>query len=153
MTSYTLLVNGSQRQVQSDPTKPLLWILREDLGLTGTKFGCGAAQCGCCTVHLDGKAIRSCVTTVASAAGHHITTIEGLRAQPLGRAVEAAWLEEDVAQCGYCQPGQMMQATALLQKTPNPSDEVIDREMAGNLCRCATYVRIRRAVHRVASNK
>ena len=145
----TLLINGKSRTVDADPDTPLLWVLRERLQLTGTKFGCGIAQCGACTVHLDGQAVRSCVTTVAQAAGKKITTIEGLH--PEGRhPVQVAWIAEQVPQCGYCQSGQIMSAAALLAKNPSPSDADIVSAMSGNICRCATYPRIKRAIKRAA---
>jgi aerobic-type carbon monoxide dehydrogenase small subunit (CoxS/CutS family) len=145
----TLLVNGKSQTVDVDPDTPLLWVIRERLRLTGTKFGCGIAQCGACTVHLDGHAVRSCQTTVAQAAGKKITTIEGLH--PEGRhPLQVAWVAEQVPQCGYCQSGQIMQAAALLAKTPNPSDDEIVSAMSGNICRCATYLRIKRAIKRAA---
>jgi len=139
-------VNGKSLELNADPQTPLLWALREGLGLTGTKFGCGAALCGACTVHVDGHAVRSCVTPVAAVADKTVTTIEGLspdRSHP----VQRAWLEIQVPQCGYCQPGQMMSAAALLAVNRNPSDADIDDAMAGNLCRCGTYARIRKAIH------
>jgi isoquinoline 1-oxidoreductase subunit alpha len=145
----TLNVNGRDMQAEVDPETPLLWVLRDTLGLTGTKFGCGMALCGACTVHMDGEAIRSCVTPAAAAAGKKITTIEGLstdRSHP----VQKAWMELDVPQCGYCQSGQIMSAAALLAKKPSPTDADIDQAMAGNLCRCGTYVRVRAAIHRAA---
>lgn len=145
----TLIVNGVARAVDVSPDTPLLWVIRERLQLTGTKFGCGMAQCGACTVHLDGAAIRSCQTSVAQAAGKRITTIEGLH--PRGEhPLQKAWIAEQVPQCGYCQSGQIMQAAALLARNPNPSDAEINAAMAGNICRCATYLRIRRAIKRVA---
>ncbi|MGH8444888.1 MAG: (2Fe-2S)-binding protein [Solimonas sp.] len=142
----TLNVNGESRQVDADPQTPLLWVLRDDLGLTGTKFGCGVAQCGACTVHLDGQPLRSCSAPVAVAAGRSITTIEGLQSKA-AKAVQKAWISLDVVQCGYCQSGQIMSATALLEQKPKPSDADIDGAMAGNICRCATYQRIRAAIH------
>jgi aerobic-type carbon monoxide dehydrogenase small subunit (CoxS/CutS family) len=142
-------VNGVRVSAGVDPTTPLLWVLRENLGLTGTKFGCGAAQCGACTVHVDGRATRSCVMPVRAAVGRRVTTIEGL-AGP-GEALVQAWIEEDVPQCGYCQTGQIMSAAVLLAEKAAPSDADIDLCMAGNVCRCATYVRIRRAIHRAAA--
>lgn len=143
----TLIVNGQRRTTDDDSDTPLLWVIRDTLGLTGTKYGCGLALCGACTVHLDGVAVRSCVTPLAAAAGRRITTIEGLTRD--GRhPVARAWLDERVPQCGYCQPGQMMSAAALLRANPQPSDTEIDEALAGNLCRCGTYARIRRAVHR-----
>jgi aerobic-type carbon monoxide dehydrogenase small subunit (CoxS/CutS family) len=144
-----LHVNGKEHDVSVPEDMPLLWVLRETLGLTGTKFGCGVALCGACTVHLDGKALRSCVLPVSSAVGHRITTIEGL--DPNGaHAVQRAWAELDVVQCGYCQPGQIMSACALLREAPRPTDADIDAAMSGNICRCGTYQRIRAAVHRAA---
>jgi isoquinoline 1-oxidoreductase subunit alpha len=145
----SLTVNKRSVKVDVDPSTPLLWVLREHLGLTGTKYGCGVAQCGACTVHLDGRPVRSCSTPVSRAAGSEITTIEGLspdRNHPLQRA----WIEIEVPQCGYCQSGQIMSAAALLAKTPNPQDEDINRAMSGNICRCGTYPRIRRAIRRAA---
>jgi aerobic-type carbon monoxide dehydrogenase small subunit (CoxS/CutS family) len=149
MTLLTLRVNGREHTVDVPPDMPLLWTLRDLLGLTGTKYGCGVAQCGACTVHVDGQAIRSCVTPAASLEGREITTIEGLSSD--GRhAVQLAWVAEEVPQCGYCQPGQLMSAAALLARNPRPSDAEIDGAMAGNLCRCGTYGRIRKAIHRAA---
>ncbi|MBO9663435.1 (2Fe-2S)-binding protein [Dokdonella sp.] len=146
----TLTVNGSERQFDGDPTLPLLWYLRDALGQTGTKFGCGMALCGACTVHIDGQATRSCVTPVAAAAGKQVTTIEGL--SPDGQhPLQKAWQELNVAQCGYCQPGQIMQAAWLLKTKPNPSDADIDEMMSGNLCRCGTYTRIRAAIKQAAA--
>ena len=145
----SLNVNGQTRQVEADPQTPLLWVIREDLGLTGTKFGCGIAQCGACTVHLDGETRRSCATPVAAVGAGKVTTIEGLESR-VGKAVQNAWVELDVVQCGYCQSGQIMSATALLQKKPRPTDADIDLAMAGNICRCATYQRIRAAIHAAA---
>jgi isoquinoline 1-oxidoreductase subunit alpha len=146
----TLSVNGRMRQVDSDPDKPLLWVLREDLKLVGTKFGCGMALCGACTVHIDGKATRSCVTPVSAAAGKKITTIEHVATTPVGKKVSEAWVGLDVPQCGYCQAGQIMSATALLTEKPKPSDAEIDAAMTGNICRCATYLRIRAAIKQAA---
>jgi isoquinoline 1-oxidoreductase subunit alpha len=148
----TLNVNRKKHEIDIDPTTPLLWVLRESLGLTGTKFGCGMAQCGACTVHLEGEAIRSCVTPVSRAAGKEITTIEGL-SDDLGRALQQAWIAEDVPQCGYCQSGQIMAAAVLLREKANPSDEDINVGMGGNICRCGTYGRIRRAIHLAAQLK
>jgi isoquinoline 1-oxidoreductase subunit alpha len=145
----TLTVNGKSVTVDAPPDMPLLWVLRDELNLVGTKFGCGVAQCGACTVHLNGNAIRSCVTPVSAAAGARVTTIEGLSADGTHK-VQRAWEETDVAQCGYCQAGQIMSAAALLAKTPKPTDAQIDAAMTGNLCRCATYLRIREAIHRAA---
>ena len=144
-----LTVNGAARDVAAPPDMPLLWVLRDLLGLTGTKFGCGIAQCGACTVHLDGKPLRSCVTPVAAAEGKSVTTIEGLSPDGL-HPVQRAWAELDVVQCGYCQSGQIMSAAALLAATPAPSDSEIDAAMSGNICRCGTYQRIRAAVHHAA---
>jgi isoquinoline 1-oxidoreductase alpha subunit len=148
MISFTL--NGEERHVDVAPDTPLLWVIRETLGLTGTKFGCGAAQCGACTVHVDGTAQRSCVTPVEMVAGSDIVTIEGL-AGAEAEAVQAAWVSLEVPQCGYCQSGQIMSAVNLLQMIPKPSDEEIDGAMAGNICRCATYHRIRLAIHDAAA--
>ena len=145
----TLLINGKSQTVDVNPTTPLLWVIRERLQLTGTKFGCGIAQCGACTIHLDGQPVRSCQTTVAQAAGKKITTIEGLDAN--GRhPLQLAWIAEQVPQCGYCQSGQLMSAAALLARNPNPSDQDIVTAMSGNICRCATYPRIKRAITRAA---
>jgi isoquinoline 1-oxidoreductase alpha subunit len=146
----TLTINDKRHRIDVDPATPLLWVIRDHLGMTGTKFGCGAALCGCCTVHVEGSPIRSCVTPVMLVAGKRITTIEGLRSAA-GHAVQQAWIAEEVPQCGYCQSGQIMSATALLAQTPHPSDEQIDAAMAGNLCRCGTYQRIRAAIHRAAA--
>ena len=148
-----LTVNGKARQVNVDPNTPILWVLRDTLGMTGTKFGCGAALCGACTVHLNGEPIRSCSTPVSAAAGKKITTIEGVGASPAGKKVQAAWADLDVPQCGYCQSGQIMGATALLTANPKPSDADIDQAMAGNICRCGTYPRIRAAIHKAAGTK
>ncbi|HEX9577268.1 MAG TPA: (2Fe-2S)-binding protein [Myxococcales bacterium] len=145
-----LNVNGEVREVEAPEDMPLLWALRDLLGITGVKFGCGMAQCGACTVHLDGRAVRSCVTPVSAVGGRKITTIEGLSADN-SHPVQQAWAEVDVVQCGYCQSGQIMSAVALLAENPNPSDEDIDVAMAGNICRCGTYQRIREAVHRAAA--
>ncbi|MDJ0946869.1 MAG: (2Fe-2S)-binding protein [Kiloniellales bacterium] len=143
------VLNGETREVQAEPDTPLLWVIREELGLTGTKFGCGMALCGACTVHLDGSPIRSCSTAVGDVEGSEITTIEGVGSKA-AQAVQAAWEALDVVQCGYCQSGQIMSAVALLEENPKPSDEDIDAAMSGNVCRCATYVRIRAAIHRAA---
>lgn len=151
--SYTIKINGKSRTVEAGEDTPLLWVLRDMLGLTGTKFGCGAGLCGACTVQVGGEAVRSCMTPVSSVAGKSITTIEGLSQSPVGRKVQAAWLDLDVVQCGYCQPGQMMSATALLSAKPKPTDQDIDEGMAGNICRCGTYPRIRAAIHRAAGGK
>ncbi len=147
-----LKVNGKDCAIDVSPDTPLLWVVRETLGLTGTKFGCGMAQCGACTLHLDGEAVRSCVTPVSRASGRDVTTIEGLPAD-VGRPLQQAWIAEDVPQCGYCQSGQIMSAAVLLRENPNPTDEDIDDSMAGNICRCGTYQRIRRAIHRAARLK
>ena len=147
--SYTISVNGKQHNIDVEPDTPLLWVLRDTLGLTGTKYGCGAALCGACTVHLDGKAARSCRTPLSAVGARTVTTIEGVSAGGLN-AVQRAWIEEDVVQCGYCQPGQVMAATALLAANPNPSDADIDRTMQRNICRCGVYGRIRKAIHRAA---
>ena len=144
-----LIVNGQHVGVSVLPETPLLWALRESLGLTGTKFGCGIAQCGACTVHVDGDAVRSCVMPVSSAAGRRVTTIEGVAADTL-HPVQEAWMAENVPQCGYCQSGQIMAAIVLLAAIPAPTDDDIDQAMAGNICRCGTYQRIRRAIHRAA---
>ena len=144
-------VNGEVRAVDVDPETPLLWVLRDELRLTGTKFGCGIAACGACTVHVDGMPIRSCITAVSSVEGKEITTIEGLSG-PAAEAVQAAWVALDVPQCGYCQSGQIMSAVALLTENPKPSDRDIDDAMSGNACRCATYNRIRAAIHRASSD-
>ncbi|MES2360424.1 MAG: (2Fe-2S)-binding protein [Pseudomonadota bacterium] len=142
----TLNINGKNTPVNADESTPILWALRDTLGMTGTKFGCGAALCGACTVHLNGAAIRSCVTPISAAVGQKITTIEAVAADRVGKAVQAAWVKHDVAQCGYCQSGQVMSATALLKAKAKPSDTDIDAAMAGNICRCGTYVRIRAAI-------
>jgi isoquinoline 1-oxidoreductase alpha subunit len=148
----TLIVNGQSCTLDVDPTTPVLWALRDGLGLTGTKFGCGVAQCGACTVHIDGQAVRSCVTPVSAAAGKRVQTIEAMANDKVGKAVQAAWVEHDVAQCGYCQSGQVMSATALLKKNRKPSDAQIDAAMAGNVCRCGTYQRIRAAIKGAAES-
>lgn len=147
MTQFTL--NGEARSLDTDPDTPLLWALRDDLGMTGTKFGCGIAMCGACTVHMDGVPMRSCQLRVGDIEGASITTIEGNEGKA-GEAVQTAWQELEVAQCGYCQSGQIMSATALLNDNPKPTDADIDSAMWGNLCRCASYVRIRKAIHRAA---
>ena len=150
MSEFILRVNGSERKIDVPDDTPLLWVLRDTLDLTGTKYGCGAGLCGACTVHLDGAAVRSCLTAVSVAAGKAVTTIEGLSSQSGLHPLQQAWIAEDVPQCGYCQSGQIMQAAALLTKTPHPSDEEIVDAMSGNLCRCGTYHRIRRAIQRAA---
>jgi isoquinoline 1-oxidoreductase alpha subunit len=144
-TAFTL--NGKSVSVDADPSTPLLWALRDHLGMTGTKFGCGAALCGACTVHLKGAAVRSCITPLSAVAGADVRTIEAQAADPVGRAVIDAWVKNDVAQCGYCQSGQVMSAVALLKKTKRPNDAQIDAAMTGNICRCGTYQRIRAAIH------
>lgn len=150
MPRYRLVVNGKQQVVEASAETPLLWVLRDDLGLTGTKFGCGQSLCGACTVHLDGAAVRSCQTTIKEADGHRVTTIEGLATKGALHPLQQAWASEEVPQCGYCQSGQLMAAAALLATTPRPTDADIDAAMDGILCRCGTYNRIRRAIHRVA---
>ena len=149
MAPITLRVNGRRHQVDVEPDTPLLWVLRDSIGLTGTKYACGIAACGACTVHLGGRPIRSCVTPVSAVGSNAITTIEGLSADVTHR-VQTAWIAEEVPQCGYCQSGQIMSAAALLASNPKPSDDDIDVAMAGNVCRCGTYDRIRRAIHRAA---
>ena len=146
-------VNGRRRTVDVEPDTPLLWVLRDTLGLTGTKFGCGVSQCGACTVHVDGQPMRSCTAPVASVAGRKVTTIEALSDTTRGRALQAAWIAEEVPQCGYCQSGQLMSAAALLERTPAPTDAQIDEAMNGNLCRCGTYQRIREAVRKAAEQR
>lgn len=146
MPNYTLSINGKSRSVEVDNDTPLLWVLRDHFNLLGTKFGCGMAQCGACTVHLNGQAMRSCVLPVSSVGSQKVVTIEGLSKNG-DHPIQLAWKELDVAQCGYCQAGQIMSAAALLSKTPSPSDGDIDNAMSGNICRCGTYVRIRRAIH------
>ena len=150
--SYAITVNGVARTVDVDGDTPTLWVLRDVLGMTGTKFGCGMALCGACTIHLDGKPMRSCVTPISAAAGKRITTIEAVGATAAGKKIQQAWIELDVPQCGYCQSGQIMSATALLAATPNPDDSDIDAAMAGNICRCGTYVRIRAAIKHAAGS-
>jgi len=151
--TYDLVVNGAIRQVEADPDTPLLWALRDILGMSGTKFGCGAGLCGCCTVHVDGAAARACQTPIDSLGSSRITTIEGVAASETGRRVQQAWLDMEVVQCGYCQPGQIMSATALLTENPHPSDEDIDAAMSGNLCRCGTYNRIKDAIRQAAAGR
>jgi isoquinoline 1-oxidoreductase subunit alpha len=147
----TLTINGEQKSLDAPPDMPLLWVLRDILGLTGTKFGCGIAQCGACTVHVDGKPVRSCVLPVGSLQNRAITTIEAIGTTAAGAKVQKAWLDLEVVQCGYCQSGQIMSAAALLESTPSPDDSDIDAAMAGNICRCGTYVRIRAAIKQAAS--
>jgi isoquinoline 1-oxidoreductase alpha subunit len=149
--AFTINVNGAARTVDVDGDTPLLWVLRDLLGLNGTKFGCGAALCGACTVHVDGVATRSCVTAIDSLGASTVTTIEAIGATPEGRALQQAWLDLEVVQCGYCQSGQIMSAAALLRGNPKPGDADIDDAMAGNVCRCGTYQRIRAAIHRAAA--
>lgn len=144
--AVSFLVNGKRVSVDADPATPLLWALRDNLNMTGTKFGCGMALCGACTVHVDGQATRSCVTSIASVVGKRISTIEAQSANKIGKAVQDAWVKHDVAQCGYCQSGQVMSASALLSRNKSPSDAQIDEAMAGNICRCGTYQRIRVAI-------
>jgi isoquinoline 1-oxidoreductase alpha subunit len=146
----TLNINGQSHDVDVPPDMPLLWVLRDVVGLTGTKFGCGIAACGACTVQLNGQAVRSCVTPVAAVGDQQVVTIETVGATPAGKKIQQAWLDLDVVQCGYCQSGQIMSATALLNTTPNPSDDDIDAAMAGNICRCGTYTRIRAAIKQAA---
>jgi len=150
MPSTQLVVNGKRRTTDTDPSTPLLWVLREELGLTAAKYGCGIAVCGACTVHLDGEPVRACVTPLSRVAGKRVTTLEGLSAGGRLHPLQQAWIAEQVPQCGYCQAGQIMSAAVLLAKTPQPTDAEIDAVMAGNLCRCGTYARIRRAIHRAA---
>jgi isoquinoline 1-oxidoreductase alpha subunit len=151
MASINLRVNGKQLSADVDPATPLLWVLRDSLGLVGTKFGCGMALCGACTVHIDGSPVRACTTPVSAVAGQSITTIEGLAPSPTQlHPLQQAWIDHDVPQCGYCQAGQLMSAAALLAKTPKPSDADIDSAMAGNVCRCGTYQRVRAAIHSAA---
>jgi isoquinoline 1-oxidoreductase alpha subunit len=147
-----LEVNGQVQTFDAQPDMPLLWVLRDLLRMTGAKFGCGMALCGACTVHVDGRPVRSCITRVSSVAGKKITTIEAMTSDSVGKRVQAAWLELGVPQCGYCQPGQIMSATALLKQNPQPKDEDIDQAMSGNICRCGTYPRIRAAIKRAAGN-
>ena len=148
-----LTINGKSIDVDVHPSTPLLWAIREQVGLTGTKYGCGIALCGACTVHVDGKAVRSCVLPVSAVANRAITTIEHVGSTPSGAKVQKAWLDAEVIQCGYCQSGQIMSAAALLAATPNPDDSDIDAAMAGNICRCGTYVRIREAIKQAASGR
>ena len=152
MATYNLNINGQQREVEADADTPLLWVLRDHLDLVGTKFGCGIAQCGACTVHVDGKATRSCSTPVSSLQDKSILTIEGL-SENGDHPVQQAWIEHDVPQCGYCQAGQIMNAAALLDENPNPSDQDIDAAMNGNICRCGTYLRIKAAIKTAAANQ
>lgn len=151
--AFTMKVNGTRHVIDVDGDTPLLWVLRDVLGMTGTKFGCGAALCGACTVHLDGVAVRSCITPVDSVGASQVTTVEAIGQSEVGGRVQQAWLEHQVPQCGYCQSGQIMSATALLANTPHPSDSEIDDAMSGNICRCGTYVRIREAIKLAAQSK
>jgi isoquinoline 1-oxidoreductase alpha subunit len=151
--STNLRVNGKSVSVDAEADTPLLWVLRDDIGLTGTKFGCGLALCGACTVHLDGTLVRSCQTPISSAIGKEITTIEAVSTTPVGRKIQAAWVQHDVPQCGYCQSGQIMSAVALLKEKPQPTNADIDQAMSGNICRCGTYPRIRAAIHTAAGTK
>jgi isoquinoline 1-oxidoreductase alpha subunit len=145
-----LMINGKSVRVQAEPDTPLLWVLRDELRMTGTKFGCGMALCGACTIHIDGQPARACVTPVSAVSGKKISTIEAIGATPVGKRVQQAWAEIDVPQCGYCQSGQIMAATALLREIPHPTDRDIDQAMSGNICRCGTYPRIRAAIHKAA---
>jgi isoquinoline 1-oxidoreductase alpha subunit len=151
MPSYTLEINGKKAAVEAEADMPLLWVLRDKVGLTGSKFGCGIGQCGACTVHINGTPTRSCLMPISSVAGQRITTIEGLADNNQLHALQQVWIDEDVAQCGYCQAGQIMSAAALLEKNPDPSDDDIDNAMSGNYCRCGTYIRIRKAIHTAAN--
>ena len=148
--AFNIMINGSRHSVDVDGDTPLLWVLRDVLGMTGTKFGCGIAQCGACTVHVDGKPVRSCLLPVSAVRDRAVTTIEGVGATPTGAQVQKAWLDLEVIQCGYCQSGQLMSAAALLDAIPHPDDADIDAAMAGNICRCGTYLRIRQAIKRAA---
>ncbi len=152
MENFNLNINGKSHQIELDPTTPILWVLRDHFKLVGTKYGCGIAQCGACAIHLDGAAVRSCQLPVSSVGDKAITTIEGL-SENGDHPVQKAWLEEDVPQCGYCQAGQIMNASALLEKTPNPSDDEIDAAMNGNICRCGTYIRIKKAIKTAANSE
>jgi isoquinoline 1-oxidoreductase alpha subunit len=152
MATYQLTINGRPREVNVDPSTPLLWVLREDLKMTGTKYGCGVSACGACTVHLDGVATRSCMVPVSLIGKRPVVTIEAMSQDPVGRVVQDAWVTADVVQCGYCQSGQIMSAVALLKHTPKPTDTNIEESMGGNICRCATYVRIREAIKLAARN-
>ncbi|MCL6250819.1 (2Fe-2S)-binding protein [Altererythrobacter sp. KTW20L] len=149
--AYTVTINGETREIDAPEDMPLLWVLRQELGMVGTKFGCGIGMCGACTVHVDGQATRSCSLPIGSVGDRQITTIEHLSQSPVGQALQQAWLDEDVMQCGYCQSGQLMSATALLNRNPNPSETEINSAMQGNICRCACYTRISRAIAQVAA--
>jgi isoquinoline 1-oxidoreductase alpha subunit len=151
--AYSITINNKSFQVDAEPDMPLLWVIRDLVGLKGTKFGCGIAQCGACTVHLGASAVRSCSIPISACAGQKITTIEGLTGNPLGESVQKAWVDENVPQCGYCQCGQIMSAVALLRRNPKPTDADIDIAMQGNICRCGCYDRIRKAIHRAATDK
>ena len=150
--AFEIEINGAKRAADVDGDTPLLWVLRDVLGMTGTKFGCGKALCGACTVHIDGVATRSCITPVESVGDSKVTTIEGIGAMPIGASVQKAWLEHEVPQCGYCQSGEIMSATSLLAQTPHPTDADIDNAMSGNVCRCGTYLRIRDAIKQAAQS-
>jgi isoquinoline 1-oxidoreductase alpha subunit len=150
--AYTIKVNGADHSVDVEASTPLLWVLRDVLGMTGTKFGCGVALCGACTVHLDGNPIRSCITPIGSVESSTITTIEAIGKTPAGKKIQEAWIDREVVQCGYCQSGQIMSAAALLAQTPHPSDDDIDAAMSGNICRCGTYIRIRAAIKQAAQS-
>jgi isoquinoline 1-oxidoreductase alpha subunit len=150
MVKYQLSVNGQRKEVSADPSTPLLWVLREDLKMTGTKYGCGVSACGACTVHVDGVATRSCMLPISLLGDRTVTTIEAMATDRIGRVVQDAWVEKDVVQCGYCQSGQIMSAVALLKETPRPTEAEIEQSMGGNICRCATYVRIREAIELAA---
>ncbi len=149
--TFSVTINGETREVDAPEDMPLLWVLRQELGMTGTKFGCGIGMCGACTVHVDGQATRSCAMPIGALAGKQVTTIEHLGQSPVGQALQQAWLDEDVMQCGYCQAGQLMTATSLLNRNPNPSEAEIASAMQGNICRCACYTRIQRAIAQVAA--
>ena len=150
--AISFTVNGKARRVDGDPAKPLLWVLREDLDMVGTKFGCGAGLCGACTVHLNGQVVRSCQTPLGDVKGMAVTTIEGVATSDVGKRIAASWIAQDVPQCGYCQGGQIMSATALLKTNPNPSDEQIEEAMVGNICRCGTYNRIKTAIRQASTH-
>ena len=151
--STSLQINGKSVTVNAEPDTPLLWVIRDEVGLTGTKFGCGMALCGACTVHLEGTPVRSCQTPLSAAAGKNVSTIESVSSTEVGRKIQAAWIAHDVPQCGYCQSGQIMSAVALLEAKPRPTDSDIDQAMSGNICRCGTYPRIRAAIHTAAGTK